>query len=52
MDKKAFVIDPINLIIALVALIGVISFVINQPNYGLIFLIMSTLIEAITRIVK
>ncbi len=51
MDKKA-VFEPLNLIIALVALIGVISFVINQPNYGLVFLIISTLIEAITRIVK
>ena len=51
MNKKA-VIDPINLMIGFVALVGVISFFINQPNYGLVFLIISTLIEAITRIVK
>ena len=49
---KHYVLDPINLMIGIVALVGVISFFINQPNYGLVFLIISTLIEAITRIVK
>lgn len=51
MNKKAMV-EPVNIIIGIVALVGVISFFINQPNYGLVFLIISTLIEAITRLVK
>lgn len=52
MNKQGFVFDPINGIIGFVALMGVISFFINQPNYGLVLLIISTLIEAITRLVK
>ena len=51
MDKKA-VIDPINLLVAIVALIGAGSFLLNLPNYGLILLIISTLIEAIARVMK
>jgi hypothetical protein len=50
-NKKA-VIEPINLIIAFVAFVGVVSFLANQPNYGLVFLIISTLIEAIARLVR
>ena len=49
---KKGTIDPLNLIIGFIALMGVISFFINKPNYGLVFIIISTLIEAITRIVK
>jgi len=49
---KTFMIDPMSIIIGFVALIGAISFFINQPNYGLVFLIISTLIEAISRLVK
>jgi uncharacterized membrane-anchored protein len=49
---KLLMLDPMNLIIGLVALFGVISFFINQPNYGLIFLIVSTLVEAVSRLAK
>lgn len=51
MNKKGNI-DPLNIMIGGVALIGALAFFINQPNYGLVFLIISTLIEAITRIVK
>ena len=50
--KKLFMVEPVNMIIGVVALFGVISFFINQPTYGLIFLIISTLIEFVARITK
>jgi len=50
-NKKASI-DPINIMVGLVALAGVIAFFINQPNYGLVFLIVSTLIEALSRVLK
>lgn len=52
MRAKKGVIDPVSMIIGFVALVGAVSFFVNQPNYGLVLLIISTLIEAITRIVK
>lgn len=52
MEKRLFALDPINLIIAFVAFVGVVAFIVNQPSYGLIFLIISTLIEAITRVAR
>ena len=52
MAKKLFTIDSINLLIAFIAFVGVFAFIINQPNYGLILLIISTLIDAITRVIK
>ena len=50
--KRLFMVEPVNMIIGVVALFGVISFFINQPTYGLILLIISTLIESITRITQ
>lgn len=49
---KLFMADPISILIGIIAVIGAISFFINQPNYGLVFLIISTLIEAIARLVR
>ncbi len=52
MKNKRGIIEPINLLIAFVAIIGAVAFIINQANYGLVLLIISTLIEAIARLVK
>lgn len=51
MDKKASI-EPINLMIAFVAIVGAIAFIINKSDFGLVLLIISTLIEAIARMVK
>ncbi len=51
MNKKG-ILDPINILICIIALLGAIAFFINQPNYGLVLLIISTLVEAIARLVK
>ena len=32
MNKKAIVINPVNILIAFIAIIGSIAFLINQPN--------------------
>ncbi len=47
MDTKG-AIDPLNLIMGLVALIGGILIIVNKGDYGLILLIIATLIEAIS----
>jgi len=52
MDKRAYILDPLNLLIGFIAFVGAIAFFINQPNYGLILLIISTLMEAIGRVVR
>ena len=52
MDKNAMVIDPLNLLVGFVALVGALAFFINQPNYGLVLIVISTLIEAISRLIK
>ncbi len=51
MDSKG-VIDPINLLIGFVAIIGAVLVIIGKGDYGLVLLIISTLIEALSRIVK
>lgn len=51
MDKKA-VVDPLNIIMGVVALIGGLLIIVNRGDYGLILLIIATLIEAISRVVK
>ena len=51
MNKKA-VMDPINLIMGFVAMIGAVLIIVNTGDYGLILLIIATLIEAITRVLK
>lgn len=45
-------IDPLNLIMGAVALVGGILIIVNKGDYGLILLIIATLIEALSRIVK
>jgi len=50
-NKKAMV-EPLNLLIGFVALLGAVAFFINQPNYGLILIVISTLIEALQRVIK
>ena len=51
MDNKG-TIDPLNLIMGLVALVGGILIIVNKGDYGLILLIIATLIEALSRLVK
>ena len=52
MNKEASTLEPLNLIMGLVALIGAILIIINQVNYGLILIIISTLIEAMQRLFR
>ena len=51
MNKKA-VLDPLNLIIGFVALVGAVLIMINRVDYGLVLLIISTLIESMQRLFK
>jgi len=51
MNKKAMI-EPMNLLIGFVAFLGAAAFFINQPNYGLVLVVISTLIEALQRIIK
>ncbi len=51
MNKKA-VIDPLNLIMGFVAILGAILIIFNRADYGLILLIIATLIEALMRVIK
>lgn len=45
-------VESLNLLIGFVALVGAILIMVNQVNFGLILLIISTLIEAIQRVFK
>ena len=45
-------IEPINAIMATIAGLGAVLILIGQGNYGLIALIIATLIEALQRITK
>ena len=45
-------IDPLNVIMGVVALVGGILIIFNKGDYGLILLIIATLIEALSRMVK
>ena len=51
MDKKGLL-DPINLVMGFVAILGAILIIINKADYGLILLIIATLIEALQRIIR
>lgn len=44
--------EPINLIMGGVAALGAVLIMIGQGNYGLIALIIATLIEAMQRVLK
>ena len=50
MNKKG--IEPINIIMALVAGLGAVLILIGKGDYGLVALIIATLFEAMGRIVK
>ena len=52
MNKHGLVIEPINVIMGMVAILGAILIIVGNGNYGLIALIIATLIEALTRVVK
>ena len=51
MEKKANI-DPLNLIMGFVAIVGALLIIVNKGDYGLIMLIIATLIEAIQRVLK
>lgn len=51
MNRKAAV-DPLNLIIGLVAILGAVLIIFNQQNYGIILLVIATLIESISRVLR
>lgn len=50
--NTAGTIDPLNLIMGAVALVGGVLIIANKGDYGLILLIIATLIEALSRTVK
>ena len=51
MNRKASI-EPINIIMALVAMLGAVLILIGKGDYGLIALIIATLFEARGRIIK
>ena len=51
MEKKANI-DPLNLIMGFVAIVGALLIIVNKGDYGLIMLIIATLIEAIQSVLK
>ena len=51
MNKKG-AIEPINLIMGLVAILGAVLIMIGKGDFGLIALIIATLIEALVRVIK
>lgn len=50
--NKEGMIEPINVIMGIVAILGAILIMINRVDYGLILLIIATLIEAMERVFK
>ena len=50
--KQENLLDPINVIMGILAIVGAILIIIGQGNYGLIFLVITTLIGAIMRLFK
>lgn len=51
MNEKASI-EPINLIMGFVAILGAILIIINKGDYGLILLIIATLMEAFERVLR
>ena len=51
MKNKASI-EPVNLVMGFVALIGAVLILINQTNYGLILIIIATIIEDMQRLLK
>jgi len=52
MSDKRGLIEPLNLITAFVAIMGAVLIIFNRGDYGLILLIIATLIESISRVMK
>ncbi|MBU2496742.1 MAG: hypothetical protein KJ767_01640 [Nanoarchaeota archaeon] len=50
MASKKGILDPLNLIMGIIAIGGAVLVIFNYVNYGLILLIITTLIEAIRRL--
>ena len=50
--KKKGSIEPLNMIMAVVAMLGAVLILIGKGDYGLIALIIATLFEAMGRIIK
>ncbi|MEK6927869.1 MAG: hypothetical protein AABX11_05545 [Nanoarchaeota archaeon] len=50
--NKFAIIEPINMIMACVTLLGAILILIGKGDYGLIALIIATLFEAMARVMK
>ncbi|MEK6848166.1 MAG: hypothetical protein AABX65_00860 [Nanoarchaeota archaeon] len=51
MNKKGSI-EPLNFIMGFVAIMGAVLIITNRGDYGLILLIIATLIEAISRVLK
>ena len=51
-SRKGVVMEPLNLIMGFVAILGAVLIIFCQGNYGLILLIITTLIEALARVIK
>ncbi|MBS3073874.1 hypothetical protein J4447_00280 [Candidatus Pacearchaeota archaeon] len=52
MNEKGYSIEPLNMIMALVAMLGAVLILIGRGDYGLIALIIATLFEAMGRVIK
>ena len=51
-QSKKVMIEPLNLIMAAVAILGAVLIIIGKGDYGLIALIIATLFEAMGRMAK
>jgi len=51
-NKKGTMFTPLSMIMGFVALTGAVLMIIGNGNYGLILLIIATLIEAMSRVIK
>jgi hypothetical protein len=48
---KKGAVDPLNIITAIIALLGAVLIIINKGDYGLIALIIATLFDAMRRVI-
>lgn len=52
MNRKAITIEPLSLIMGTIAFLGAVLILIGKGDYGLIALIIATLFEAMSRVLK
>lgn len=52
MNNQGFSIEPLNLIMGFIAILGAVLILIGKGDYGLIVLIIATLFEAMARVLK